>query len=121
MGSVPNDWKHLLRTETSQKSLLKIFSTTIKSVGKQKTSKNSLIKKFIPPFNLIVLNTTKLSNSLDVQTSLRNTIFSVLVSGAKGLLIGLRNALMESYIFSILYKLIHFSLQTLQYIEYATH
>ena len=24
-GSIPNDWKHLLRTETSQKSLLKIF------------------------------------------------------------------------------------------------
>ena len=25
MGSIPNDWKHLLKTETSQKSLLKIF------------------------------------------------------------------------------------------------
>ena len=25
MGLIPNDWKHLLRTETSQKSLLKIF------------------------------------------------------------------------------------------------
>ena len=84
MGSVPNDWKHLLRTGTSQKSLLKIFYTTIKSVGKQKTSENFLIKKFIPPFSLIVLNTTNLSNSLHVQTSLRNTIFSVLVSGVRG-------------------------------------
>ena len=25
MGLIPNDWKHLLRTEISQKSLLKIF------------------------------------------------------------------------------------------------
>ena len=38
-----------------------------------------------------------------------NTIFSVLISGVKLLVIGLRNALMDSYIFSILYKLIHFS------------
>ena len=36
---------------------------------------------------------------------------SALISGAKLLLIGLRNALVDdSYIFSILYKLIHFSL-----------
>ena len=26
MDSILNDWKHLLRTETSQKSLLKVFS-----------------------------------------------------------------------------------------------
>ena len=39
-----------------------------------------------------------------------NTIFSVLISGVKLLVTGLRNALMDSYIFSILYKLIHFSL-----------
>ena len=25
MGSIPNGWKHLLRTETFQKSLLKVF------------------------------------------------------------------------------------------------
>ena len=37
-------------------------------------------------------------------------MFSVLKSGVKLLLIGLRNALMNSYIFSILYKRIHFSL-----------
>ena len=39
-----------------------------------------------------------------------NTIISILVSEVKLLLIGLRNALMDSYIFSILYKRIHFSL-----------
>ena len=38
-------------------------------------------------------------------------MFSVLISGVKLLLIGLRNALMySSYTFSILYKLIHFVL-----------
>ena len=25
MGAIRNDWKHLLRTETSHKSLLKVF------------------------------------------------------------------------------------------------
>ena len=36
-------------------------------------------------------------------------MFSILISGVNLLLIGLRNALINSYIFSILYKLIHFS------------
>ena len=39
-----------------------------------------------------------------------NTIISILVSEVKLLLTGLRNALMDSYIFSVLYKRIHFSL-----------
>ena len=34
MGSIPNDWRHLVRIETSQKSLLKLFAATIKSLGK---------------------------------------------------------------------------------------
>ena len=49
-------------------------------------------------------------------------MFSVLISGVKFLLIGLRNALMDSYIFSILYKRIHFSLPlnpAIQYTEWA--
>ena len=48
-----------------------------------------------------MLNTTNLSNSFHGQTSLRDTIT---------FLICLRKALMDSYIFSIWYKLIHFSL-----------
>ena len=51
-----------------------------------------------------------------------NTIFSVLISGVKLLVIGLRNTLMDSYIFSILYKRIHFSLPlnpAIQYTEWA--
>ena len=43
-----------------------------------------------------------------------------LISGVKLLLIGLRNALIDSYIFSILYKLILFPL-TLQFTEWVTH
>ena len=111
MGSIPNDWKHLLITKISQKSLLKILCYKNNIVTRKvKTSKNYLIKKFTSPFNLIVLNTTNLSDSFHGQTSLRNIIFSVLISAVKILLIGLRNAMTDSYIFSILYKLIHFSL-----------
>ena len=47
---ISNDWKHFLRTETSQKSLLKTFYYNNKDTRK--------LKNF-----LIVLNTTKLSNS----------------------------------------------------------
>ena len=36
MGLIPNDWKHLLRTETSQKSLLKIFCYNNKVTRKVK-------------------------------------------------------------------------------------
>ena len=57
----------------------------------------------------MVLNKTNLSNPCHGQAFLRNIRFSALISGVKLLLIGLRNALMDSYIFSILYKLIHFS------------
>ena len=32
MGSIPNDWKHLLRTETSQKSFLNIFNKVTRKV-----------------------------------------------------------------------------------------
>ena len=38
MDLIPNDWKHLLRTETSKKTPFKKFSphsiTTIKALGK---------------------------------------------------------------------------------------
>ena len=98
MVLIPNDWKHLLRTENSQKSLLNIFYY-----------KNKVTRKVKDFQKLIVLHTTNLSNSFHDQTSLRDTILSVLISGVKLLLIGLRNALMDNYIFSILYKLIHFS------------
>ena len=63
----------------------------------------------------IINNSTKynLSNSFHGQTSLRNTIFSVLISGVKLLLIHnwfKKCWWIASYVFSILYNLIHFSL-----------
>ena len=56
----------------------------------QKSSKNSLLKKFTLYFNLIVINTENLSNPFHGQTSLKDTIFSALKSRAKLLLIVLR-------------------------------
>ena len=53
LDSIPNDWKHLLRTETSQKSLLKIFCYNNKVTKKVKDLQNSLIKKFTSLLNLI--------------------------------------------------------------------
>ena len=50
MGSIINDWKHLLRTETSQKYLLKTFCGNNKATKKVKDFQNSLIKKFTLPF-----------------------------------------------------------------------
>ena len=58
--------------------------------------KNSLIKKFTSLFNLIVLNTTNLSNSIHSQAFLKDTIFLVLISGVKLFVIGLRAALMDT-------------------------
>ena len=107
MGSILNDWKHLLGTETSQKSLLKIFCYNNKVTWNVKVSQKLSKRNFLHPSIKIVLNSTKskwykynkfISNSFHGQTSLRKTIFSVLISGVKPLLIGLRNALMDSYI-----------------------
>ena len=36
MGSIPNDWRHIVRTETSQKSLLKTFCYNNKVTRKVK-------------------------------------------------------------------------------------
>ena len=62
MYLVPNDWKHLLRTETSKISILKTFYCRNKSTRKVKDFQNSLIKKFTSSFILIVLNTSNLSD-----------------------------------------------------------
>ena len=102
------DWKHLLRTETSQKFLLKTFYYNNKGNGKVKDFKDLSNKKFTSSFNLLILNTTNLSNSFHGTTSLKDTIFPVLKSGVKLLLIGLRNAQMDIYFL------------TPQYIESAT-
>ena len=103
MDLILNDWKHLLGTETSQKSILKTFYYNNKGLRKVKTLKNSLIKKFTFPFNLLVLNITNLSNSFHGQTSLKDAIFLFLKSGVKILLIGLKNALVVIYFRNLKY------------------
>ena len=88
-GLTPNDWKHLLRTETSQKSLLKIFCYNNKVTREVKDFQKLSNKEiYLSALNIIVLNTTNLSNSFHGQTSLKDTIFSVLISGVKLFLIG---------------------------------
>ena len=61
-----NDWKHLLRTETSQKFVLNSFYNNNEGTRKVK---DSLINKFTPYFSLVLLNTKILSNSFHGQTS----------------------------------------------------
>ena len=64
MGLIPSDWKHLLRTETSQKSYLKTFYYNIKDRRKvkdfQKLSNNEIYftlqcnsTKYNKPFKFI--------------------------------------------------------------------
>ena len=104
------DWKHLLWTETSQKSLVEIFCYYNKVTRKVKDFQKLSYKEI---YFTIQSNITKYNKPFKFilsQTSLRNTKFSVLISGVKLLLIGLRNVLMGKYINSILYKLIYFLL-----------
>ena len=115
MDLITNDWKHLHRTEASQKSLLKFFCYNNKVTRKVKDFKKLSNKEIFtskPSVFTIVLNATNLSNSFHGQTSFKNTIFSVLISGVKLLwLIGeMLCWIAATYIFSIWYKLIYFSL-----------
>ena len=79
--------------------------------SKSKRLKNSLIRKFTSPFNLIILNNTNnISNSFHRQTSLKNIIFSV------------KKALIEIYIFCLVYTYSFFSsLKPWQCTEWVTH
>ena len=103
MNLTPNDWKHLLRTGNSQKSLIKAFCYNSKVTRKvkdfKKLSNKEIFLSLQSAICLIVLNTTNLSNSFHVQTSLKDTMFSVLISGIKFFQIGHGNALMDSYIY----------------------
>ena len=53
---IPNNWKYLLKHFS--KLSFKNFITTIKALGKYKTSKNSLIRKSTLSFNLTAVSTT---------------------------------------------------------------
>ena len=54
---IQNDWKHILRNETFQKSLCKTFLKNNSGNRKIKSPKNFRIKKSTSPFNLITLST----------------------------------------------------------------
>ena len=60
MGSIPNDWKRLLRTETSQKSLLKIFYYNSKVTRKVKDFQKLSIKEI---YFKLQSNSTKYNKS----------------------------------------------------------
>ena len=100
-------WKHLPRNETSQNFILKTFYSKNKDTKKVKT-----FRKFTSSLHLIVLNKTKLSNLFlfhSILAFLADTIFSVLKSGLKLSMIGLRNVLIDIY----------FPIP--QYIQWVTH
>ena len=78
MNLMPNDWKHLLKTGSFQKSLLKAFYYNIK--GTRKVFKNISNKEI---YFILQSNCTKHNNLSG--------------SGVKLLLIGLRNTLMDKY------------------------
>ena len=98
MYLIPNDWKHLFRNETSQKPLFKTFYCNDKGTRKVKDFQKLSYKeiyficqskgtKYKKPFKFI-----------SWQSFLeRHHIF--LKYGVKLLLIGLRNALINIYIF----------------------
>ena len=89
MDLIHNGWKHIIRNETSQKSLFKTFYHN-------KDFKNFPIRKSTLNFNLIKPN---ISNPLILfhgQTLWKDTRISLLVLGAKYLLIGLQSVLMAT-------------------------
>ena len=60
MGSILNGWKHLLRTETSHKFLLKIFCYNNKVTWKVKDPRKLSKRNFLhPSIKIAVLNCIK--------------------------------------------------------------
>ena len=83
MDLIPNDCKYLLRTYTFHKSILKTFYYNNKGTRKVRDLQKLSNKEIYLSMNLIVLSKMSLSNSFHDQTSLKETIFSVLKSGTK--------------------------------------
>ena len=63
MNLIFNDWKHLIRTQTSQKSFLKTFYCNNKGTMKVKDFPKLSNKEIYLSSSLLVLNTTSLSCS----------------------------------------------------------
>ena len=102
MGTILNDWKHLLRTETSQKFFLKIFCYNNKVTRKVKDFQNSLINKFTSPFNLQqTFQIHFMAKLLEVNHILSPDMWGKILT----------DLFKKCSIFSIFYKLSHFSLR----------
>ena len=109
MNLIPNDWKQLLRTETSQKSLLKTFYYKNKGTNKVKDFQKLFDKEIYFIFQYRSTKYNKPFKFISWPNLLeRHHIFS-LSYGIKLLLIGLRSYLMGRYFL------------TPQYIEWETH
>ena len=101
MDLIPNDRKHLLRTETFHKYLLKTFYYDNKDTREVKIFQKLSDKEI---YFTLQSNSTKYKKHFKFiygQTSLMNTIFSFLKFGVQLLLIGLRNALMDIYFLTL--------------------
>ena len=89
LGLIPNYWKHLLWTETFQKSLLHVFCYNNKVTRQVKDLKKPSNKDI---YCSLQSNSAKYNKPLKFifwpKTSLKDTIFSVLISGVKKFLTG---------------------------------
>ena len=110
MNLIPNDWKHLLRTETCQKSLLKILCYNYKVTRKVKDFQKFSNKEIY--FTLQSYGTTKYNKPFKFISwpnfLERHHILSPDIC-AKAFTDWFKKCA-GGYIFSIWYKLIHFSL-----------
>ena len=107
-------WLETLRTKTSQKFFIKTFCYNYKVTNKVTKRLPKLSNKEMYLLHSSSNRTKYVSNSFHGKTSLRNTIFSVLICGVKLLLIHKwfkKCWWIASYVFSILCNLIHFSLR----------
>ena len=84
-----NDTKQIITNETSHKSLLKTFCYN--------NLRNFLIKTYISPFNLTILNSLNISILFHGKTLRSDKITSVLIFATPSPLIGLQSNLMAAY------------------------
>ena len=88
---IPNDWMYILKSKTSQESLLKVFYYNNRGIKKVKTCRNFRTKSFTLLSKIITRTITKLSNSLHGQIPSKITLFSPPQNGTKSLLTGLKS------------------------------
>ena len=73
---IPNDWMYILKSKTSQESLLKVFCYNNRGIKKVKTCRNFRTKTFTLLSKIITRTIKNLSNSLHGQIPSKITLFS---------------------------------------------